>query len=243
MGSEWSCPCGERNQKKVLHKYTLSEYSSGCKYLIALESLNLSELNDRLSLFDDNYIVSTLSKHPKKKKKILLFYQPPDTIEYNYSPENNYIVLIHKYSSSNELENYIQKKIEKGLAFIGGFNRKGLMKLLFFDTKQPIKTKIIVKSAVIFNINDLKLVIIEEIDKLLIGYIEYQDSIIFIFKELEVPTTFEYLIAEFPKYDDNDDFEKDLVDQIDKSITELKIKFKICIAFENFTYLVFTKHK
>lgn len=241
MGSEWSCPCTDRerikrrvSENEDLPKTEKSQFSVQVK-IFAQNKLA------RILKPAKNYVLTFLSKHPKHDKPMAIYQQMSD-IEFNYSPNRPFELCKFNYDAPDNLAHEIQEKFADGFIFIGGFFDSRHMQLVFYSSGESQERKIVIKLETGFDLNELKKVFVEDCDCLFLGCIVHNDSALIVFEKSQTPFPYKYFIAQFPQSEIDDvNFEFNLGEKINECIKNEDVKFKGCIACSGSLYLIFIK--
>jgi hypothetical protein len=244
MGSDWSCPCTDRERIKSRlpenDEQSLPK-SKKEKFAVELKLCSQSKVQRMISKPGKDEILASLSRHPTKNS-IMLFYQPEVDLEFAYSENKSYEFFQFNFDLPENLAFEIEQKYSDGFYFIGGFFDLRHVHLAFYRSDVGQDRKIVVKMETGFDLKELKNVFVEEEGSLYLGAIQYRDSAILVFEKSITPRPYTYFIAEFPQDElDTRNFEDYLKDRINDCVNHDKVRFRACLPYEKTLYLIFIK--
>ena len=241
MGSEWSCPCADREKikRRVLENEEATK-TEKAQPGVQVKIFPMSKI-ERLLKPAKNGILASMSKHPRHDKPLCVYQQQAD-IDFTYTPNRPYELFKYNYDLPENLAGEIQQRFADGFIFIGGFFDSRHIQLLFYSGGASQERKILVKMESGFDLDELKKVFIEEENCLFLGCIAYKDSALIIFEKSTTPFPYTYFVAPFPQSEIDDvNFEFNLAEKIDECVKNENVKFKGCLSYLESLYLIFIK--
>ncbi|OMJ69847.1 hypothetical protein SteCoe_32321 [Stentor coeruleus] len=241
MGSEWSCPCADREKirRKLTPDHETESGENESNLSLIIKSIPPKKLEKAIKTPVNNYILSSISKHPIQNKPLLM-YQKNSDLEYSYSSENSFKLSQQTFDTSNSLAENIKEKCLTGYVLIGGYSDTKNLHLVYYETKEKYERQLVVIMENFIDLQELKKIFIEHQDHLYIGSIEHNESVLIIFEKSVTPRPLKYLVADYPITSEQEpDFEFNLEDTINECTRNKEVRFRGCLAFKTSLFLIF----
>lgn len=243
MGSDWSCPCTDRERikRRIPENDELEKPKNSEVHPVEVKIYSQSKALRMISKPIKHHILASISMSPRDNS-ILFVYQEETDLEFVYSSNKTYEFFQFNYDLPENLAFEIQQRYSDGFVFIGGYFDLRHVHLAFFDSGVSQERNVTVKMETGFDLQELKNVFMEEEDSLFLGCIQYRDSAILIFEKSITPRPYTYFVAEFPKEEiENRNFEEILKERISETTKHDHVRFRSCISYNGSLYLIFIK--
>lgn len=241
MGSGWSCPCADREKirRRLPPEHETESGENETKLTLHINAIPPKKLEKAIKSPINDYILSSISKHPIQNKSLLIYQRHCD-LEYSYSSENSFKLIQQSFDTSSSLSENIKEKCSDGYVLIGGYSDSNKLQLVYYETKEKYERQLIVIMEDFIDLQELKKIFTEHQDHLYIGSIEHNESVLIIFEKSVTPRPLKYLVADYPMtLDQEPDFEYTLEDTINECTRNKEVKFRGCLAFKTSLFLIF----
>ncbi|OMJ85632.1 hypothetical protein SteCoe_12978 [Stentor coeruleus] len=241
MGSEWSCPCADREKirRRLPAEHITESGENETKLTLHIKPILPKKLEKAIKAPLNDYVLSSISKHPTQNKPLLI-YQRHSDVEYSYSSENSFKLFQQPFDTSSSLAESVKEKCSAGYVLIGGYSDSNKLQLVYYETKEKYERELVVIMEDFIDLPELKKIFTEHQDHLYIGSIEHNESVLLIFEKSVTPRPLKYLVADYPMTSDQEpDFEYTLEDTINECTSNKEVRFRGCLTFKTSLFLIF----
>ncbi|OMJ67204.1 hypothetical protein SteCoe_35694 [Stentor coeruleus] len=242
MGSEWSCPCAERDRvrRRLPLTHEIEAFEDNFPQLsLQIKAINSNKLEKVIKRPQAEHIISSISKHPLHNKPLLVS-QISSELEYSYSSEGKFTMVSVNFDTTQSLAESIKEKCSAGFILIGGFSDGGKIKLVYFSTRENYEREFVVRMEDFVDLTELKSIFLDHQGYLYVGCIEHNDSALIIFEKSVTPRPIKYLVAEYPITDAEElDFDECLSEKVNECTANKEVRFRGCLSFKTALFLIF----
>lgn len=242
MGSEWSCPCAERDRvrRRLPMAHEMEAVEDNFPQLsLHIKAVNCNKLEKIIKRPQAEHIISSISKHPLHNKPLLIS-QLSSELEYSYSSEGKFTMVSVNFDTTQSLAESIKEKCLAGYVLIGGFSDGGKIKLVYFETREKYERDFVVRMEDFVDVVELKRIFLDYQDHLYVGCVEHNDSALILFEKSVTPRPIKYLVAEYPMAGaDEPDFDESLSEKVNECIANKEVRFRGCLSYKTALFLIF----